>query len=102
MLTFLLTKADQQTEKIRVAALTVLKHLINSLKELMEPHVAVIGAQLKVLSVGDAQSQSNIVKKALIQVIVAMAVQGHLLAADMVHSGRHAHLIGYDPLFPCC
>ena len=94
-MSFLLTKADQQAEKVRVAALTVLKHLINSLKELMEPHVAIIGAQLKALTLGDgAHSQSNIIKKALVQVIVAMAVQGHLLASDMVHSGRHAHLIG--------
>lgn len=92
---FLLSKADQPAEKVRVAALTVLKHLINSLKELLEPHVGAIGAQMKTLTLGDAQSQSNVVKKALIQAIVAMAVQGHLLASDTVHSGRHVHLIGY-------
>lgn len=92
---FLLLKVEQTNEKVRVAALAVLKHLINSLKELLEPHVAAIGAHLKALTMNDSNAHSNVVKKALIQVIVAMAVQGHLLASDTIHSGRHIHLIAY-------
>ena len=94
VVSFLLVKAEQPTEKIRVAALTVLKHLLNSLKDLLEPHVAAIGAQIKLLTL-DPGHQSNAVKKALVQVIVAMAVQGHLLASDTVHSGRHVNLIAF-------
>lgn len=92
---FLLSKVEQGAEQVRVAALTVLKHLINSLKEQLEPHVAAIGAQLKLLCTSDANSLSNNVKKVLVQVIVAMAVQGHLLASDTIHSGRHIQLIAF-------
>lgn len=92
---FLLTKVDQTAESVRIAALTVLKHLINSLKEQLEPHVASIGAQIKTLATLDANVLPNSVKKALVQVIVAMAVQGHLLAADTIHSGRHVQLISF-------
>ena len=95
VVSFLLVKAEQPQEKIRVAALTVLKHLLNSLKELLEPHVAAIGAQIKSFTLSEPAHQSNAVKKALVQVIVAMAVQGHLLASDTVHSGRHIHLIAF-------
>lgn len=92
---FLLSKVDQVSEPVRIAALTVLKHLINSLKEQLEPHVAAVGAQLKILCTSDMNSLSNNVKKALVQVIVAMAVQGHLLASDTIHSGRHIQLIAF-------
>lgn len=92
---FLLVKVDQTAEAIRIASLTVLKHLINSLKDQLDPHVAAIGAQLKALTTSDVNSQTNNVKKVLIQVIVAMAVQGHLLASDTIHSGRHIQLISY-------
>lgn len=92
---FLLVKADQTSEQVRIAALTVLKHLINSLKDQLEPHIAAIGSQLKNLAMCDANSLSNSVKKALVQVIVAMAVQGHLLASDTIHSGRHIQLIAF-------
>lgn len=92
---FLLVKVDQNSEQVRIAALTVLKHLINSLKDQLEQHVAAIGAQLKTLSMSDANSLSNNIKKALVQVIVAMAVQGHLLASDTIHSGRHIQLVAF-------
>lgn len=95
VVSFLLIKVEQTGEQVRIAALTVLKHLINSLKDQMEPHVAVIGAQLKTLSMSDTNSLSNNVKKALVQVIVAMAVQGHLSASDTIHSGRHIQLIAF-------
>ena len=92
---FLLVKVDQTSEQVRIAALTVVKHLINSLKDQLEPYVASIGAQLKTLAMSDANSLTNNVKKALVQVIVAMAVQGHLLASDTIHSGRHIQLIAF-------
>ena len=95
VVSFLLIKLDQTGEQVRIAALTVLKHLINALKDQMGPYVAVIGAQLKTLSMNDTNSLSNNVKKALVQVIVAMAVQGHLLASDTIHSGRHIQLISF-------
>lgn len=94
-MSFLLVKVDQNTEHIRIAALTVLKHLINSLKEVLEPHVSAIGAQLKSLTIADANSLPNNVKKAMVQVIVALAVQGHLLASDTIYSGRHIQLISF-------
>lgn len=93
---FLLNKAEQPNDKLRIASLTIIKHLINALKEQMEPYVASIGAQLKSLTTADnTQSQSNNIKKALVQVIVALVVQGHLLTPDMVHSGRHIHLVAF-------
>lgn len=96
MMNFLLIKLEQPNEKHRITSLTIIKHLINALKDHMEPYVSSIGAQLKSLTVAEsAHLQSNNMKKALVQVIVALAVQGHLLAPDMVHSGRHVHLIGY-------
>lgn len=62
----------------------------------MEPYVSMIGAQLKSLTASDnAPNQNNNIKKALVQVIVALAVQGHLLTSDMVHAGRHVHLIAF-------
>lgn len=95
VVSFLLVKLDITAEQVRIAALTVLKHLINSLKDQLEPHVASIGAQIKSLATMDINLHPNSVKKALVQVIVAMAVQGHLLASDTIHSGRHIQLISF-------
>lgn len=95
VIAFMLLKTEQPGEKFRVAALTAIKHLLNSLKEQLQPYVGAIGAQLKTLTSSDIQSQPNGLKKALVQVIVAMAVQGHLLSSDSIHAGRHIQLLSY-------
>lgn len=63
---FLLQKTENPSEKVRVATLTVLKHLLNALKDQMAPQILAIQLQLKPLLIDN----QNAVRKALVQTIV--------------------------------
>ena len=76
VLIFLLVKTEIPAEKTRIASLAVIKHLVNSLKDQLIPHMTSIQSNLKPL-LNDTRC-SNGVRKALAQTIVAMAVQGFL------------------------
>ncbi|KAL4234897.1 Mroh1p [Mactra antiquata] len=64
----LLQKLDQNNEKTKIGILTIFKHLINAAAPSMEDKKEVVLSGLK----GVAQENSNKVKKAFAQVVIAM------------------------------
>ncbi|KAM4689568.1 maestro heat-like repeat-containing protein family member 1 isoform 2-T2 [Discoglossus pictus] len=74
LLTFLLPKLESSNAKFRVGSLIILKQMINSAASLMEPKKPVILTAVRFA----LQDSSNKVRRALVQLISAMAHHGYL------------------------
>ncbi|XP_013777980.1 maestro heat-like repeat-containing protein family member 1 [Limulus polyphemus] len=74
IVSFLLQRVDNNNERVRIGALSILKHLINSCDILLSEYMAGVIGSLKLI----LNDPSNKVKKLLTQVVVAMAHHGFL------------------------
>ncbi|XP_006879292.1 PREDICTED: maestro heat-like repeat-containing protein family member 1 [Elephantulus edwardii] len=74
LLAFLLPKLDTSNERIRVGSLQVLRHVINSAATQMEVRKLFILSSMRL----PLQDTNNKVKRAMVQVISAMAHHGYL------------------------
>ncbi|KAJ6661488.1 hypothetical protein lerEdw1_014397 [Lerista edwardsae] len=74
LLAFLLPKLESGNERVRVGTLTILRQIINSASSHMEMKKPFVLMALKL----PLQDNSNVVKRAMVQVISAMAHHGYL------------------------